>query len=159
MWPGPFGRDHQDVDVGARLDEVEMDVEAVREHQRRAVLHVGMEVVAVDLALQLVGGEHHHHLGPFRGLGDLHHRQLLLLGLGGGSRALAQRDGDVLDARVAQVQRVGMPLRAVADDRHLLALDEIEIGVAIVIDAHGSPLFSDCAKAARGGDGSVMRRF
>ena len=52
-------------------------------------------------------------------------------------RALAQRDRDVLDAAVAQVQRVGVALAAVADDGDLLALDQVQVGVAIVVDAHG----------------------
>ncbi len=39
-----------------------------------------------------------------------------------------------LDARVAEVQRVGVALRAVADDGDLLALDEGEVGVLVVED-------------------------
>ena len=66
--------------------------------------------------------------------------------------ALAQRDGDVLHAGIAQVQRVGMALAAVADDGHLLALDQIDVGVAIVIDAHHRPpcfrIVADAAGAA-----------
>ena len=58
-----------------------MHVEAVREHQRRAVLHVAVQVLAIDVGLQFVGREHHHHVGPFGGLGDLHHLELLALGL------------------------------------------------------------------------------
>ena len=74
---GALRRDHQHVEIGARLDQVEMHVEAVREHQRRAVLHVGGEVIAIDVGLQFVGREHHHHVGPFGGLGDLHDLELL----------------------------------------------------------------------------------
>src|SRR5690606_5824679 len=51
-------------------------------------------------------------------------------------RACAQRHSQLIRAGVLQVQRVGAALRAVADDGNLLALDEIEIGVAIVIDTH-----------------------
>jgi hypothetical protein len=125
VWPGTLRRHHADVDVGARLDQVEVHVEAVREHQRRAVLHVVAQVVAVDVGLQLVGGEHHDDVGPLGGLGHLHHLELLLLGLGDAGRALAQRDRHVLAAGVAQVQRVRVPLAAVADDGHLLALDQL----------------------------------
>ena len=78
---GALRRDHQHVEVGARLDQVEMDVEAVGEQQRRALLHVGVQMLAVDVGLQLVGREHHHDVGPFGGLGDLHHLELLALGL------------------------------------------------------------------------------
>ena len=134
---GALRRDHQDVEIGARLDEVEMDVEAVREHQRRALLHVGREFVAVDVRLQFVGGQHHHHVRPFRGVGDTHDLDSFGLGLLGGRRAGSQRDDDILDAAVAHVEEMRVTLAAIADDDDLLALDEIEIGVPVVIDAHG----------------------
>src|SRR5699024_4559281 len=69
--------------------------------------------------------------------GDGAHGQALLLGLRGGLRALAQADPD-LDAAVAQVQRVGVALRAEADDGDLLALDDGQVGVVVVEDlSHG----------------------
>src|SRR6202000_893633 len=52
-----------------------------------------------------------------------------------GRAALARADGD-LHAAVVQVLRMGMALRAVADDRHVLALDEGQIGVLVVVDLH-----------------------
>ena len=66
-----------------------MDVEAVREHQRGALFHVAVQVVAVDVGLQLVGGEHHDDVGPLGGLGHLHDLELLALGLGHALGALA----------------------------------------------------------------------
>ena len=80
-----------------------MHVEAVGEHQRRALFHVAVQMLAVDVALQFVGGQHHHDVGPFRGLGGFHHLEAGGLRLLGGGRALAQRDGDVLDAGILQV--------------------------------------------------------
>jgi hypothetical protein len=73
---GALGRDHHHVEVDTRLDQVEMDVEAVREHQRRALLHMVGEVLAIDVGLQLVGREHHHHVRPFGGGGDVHDLEL-----------------------------------------------------------------------------------
>ena len=134
---GALRRDHQHVEVGARIDQVEMHVEAVGEQQRRALLHVVVQMLAIDVALQFVRGQHHHHVGPLGGLGDFHHLEAGGLGLLRGGRALAQRDGDVLDAGILQVQRMGMALAAVADDDDLLALDQIDVGVAIVINPHG----------------------
>jgi len=96
-------RDHQHVEVGARLDQVEVHVEAVGEHQRRAVLHVLGQMVAVDVALQLVGREHHHYVGPFGGLGDVHDLELLGLGLLHAGGGLTQRNRDLFHAAVAQV--------------------------------------------------------
>jgi hypothetical protein len=57
----------------------------------------------------------------------LHHLQAGLFGLVPGGAALAQADGD-LDAGVVQVLRVGVALRAVADDGDLLALDQAQVG-------------------------------
>ena len=70
---GPLGRDHQDVEVLARLDQAEMHVEAVGEEQCRALFHVGGKIVLVDVGLQFVGRHHHHGVGPFGGLGGGHH--------------------------------------------------------------------------------------
>src|ERR1051325_8096657 len=42
--------------------------------------------------LQFVGREHHHHVGPFGGFRDFHHRQLLALRLLHAGGVLAQRD-------------------------------------------------------------------
>ena len=134
---GPFWGDHQDVKVLARLDQVEMHVEAVREHQGRALLHVGSELVAIDVGLQLVRRQHHHDVRPFRGFGDGEDLDALLFGLGGGGGALAERHGDLLHAGIPEVEGVGVALAAVADDDDLLALDQVDVGVAIVIDAHG----------------------
>ena len=41
-------RDHHDVEVGARHDLAVVDVEAVRERERRALLDVRLDVVLVD---------------------------------------------------------------------------------------------------------------
>jgi len=83
---------------GARLDQVEMHVEAVGEQQRGAVLQVGMQVIAVDVALQFVRREHHDHVGPFGGFRHLEHIERLALRLLDALRALAQRHRHFLDA-------------------------------------------------------------
>ncbi len=49
-----------------------------------------------------------------------------------------QRDLDLGHAAVAQILRVGVALAAIADDDHLLALDQVHVGIAVIIDAHGS---------------------
>ena len=104
--------------------------------KRGARLHVGGQLVAVDVALQFVGRQHHDDIGPFGGIRHGHDLQALALGLLGGGRAGAQRDDDVLDAGIAHVQHMGMALGAVADDGDLLALDEVEVGIPVVINAH-----------------------
>jgi hypothetical protein len=64
-----LGRDHDHVEVGARLDQAEMDVEAMGEGKGRALLHIGMQVVGVDRGLMLVGREDHDDVGPGGGFG------------------------------------------------------------------------------------------
>jgi hypothetical protein len=113
-----------------------MHVEAVREGDRRTVPDIGSNFVAIDVGLQLVRRRHHHQVSPFRHVGDRHDLEPVGLDLLGGRRAGLEADGDLLDTGLLQVERMRPALRSVADDGHLLALDEIEIGVAIVIDTH-----------------------
>ena len=82
---GTFGGDHQHVEIGARVEQVEMHVEAVGEYQRRTLLHVVMQMLAVDIALQFIGREHHHEIRPFGGFGDFHHLEAGGLSLLGGA--------------------------------------------------------------------------
>ena len=63
------------------------------------------------------------------------HPQALLLGLGAAARALGQADAHV-DARVAQRQRVRVPLAAVAEHGDLAALHDRQVGVVVVEDLH-----------------------
>src|SRR5579863_4232712 len=136
---GTLGRHHQHVEIGARFDQFEMDVEAMGEQQGRALLHVLFQFVLPDIGLEFVRRHHHHHIRPFGGVDDIHHleaRGLRLLGAG----ARTGRDHDILDAAVAHILRMGMTLGAEADDRDLLVLDQIEIGIPIIINPHFSIL-------------------
>jgi hypothetical protein len=100
-------------------------VEAVGEGSAAPSLHVGVRSRRVDVGLQLVGRQHHHHVGPLGGLGDvITLRPAASAFLAEASPA--QRDDDVLDAGIAQVQRMGVALAAIADDGDLLALDQVE---------------------------------
>ena len=135
---GALRRHHDDVDAGLGLDQAEMHVEAVGKGDRGAVAQVVVDVFAVGVGLQLVGHGDHDQVAPGRGLGDAHDLEALGLGLLGRGRAFAQRHDDVLRARIAQVQRMRVALAAIADDGHLLVLDQIDVAVTVVIDAHGS---------------------
>jgi hypothetical protein len=105
----------------------------VAEDESLALGEVRGDVVGVQVALALVGREDDDHVGPRRGLGTGENREAGLLGLRLRLRALLQADDD-LDARVAQVLRVRVALRAVADDSDLLALDQGKVGVFVVED-------------------------
>ena len=132
-----------------------MNVQPVREGDRGAFLHVVAQMVGPDMALQLVGRRHHDDVAPGRGLGHRHHLEAGFLGLGRAGRSLAQRDPDLLDAAVPQVGGMCMSLAAVTDDHDLLGLDQVHIGVTIVINAHGflscCPVVSDSVNSRIGG--------
>ena len=133
---GALGRDHDHVEIGARLDQAEMDVEPVGESERRALLEVGDEVVGIDRRLVLVGGDDHDDVGPLRRIGVRQHLEAGAFRLLRGGRAGAQRDGDVLDPAVAQVLGVGVALAAIAEDGDLLAGDQVDVAIGVVIDFH-----------------------
>ena len=70
-----------------------------------------------------------------------------------GGRVLAQCHAYFFDARIPQVERMGMALTAIADDRDFSALNEIDIGVGIVINAHNltfSPSLASLVAASIG---------
>ncbi len=118
------------------FDQAEMDVQAMRESQRGAGTQIALDVVLVDRGLMLVRREDHEHVGPLCRVcigEDLEAGAFRLLGRG---RAGAQRDRDLCNAAVAQILRVGVALAAIAEDGDLLALDEPDVGVAIVINTH-----------------------
>ncbi len=104
--------------AGISLDEVEVDFMA-GEHKRTPLIDLNPwgELPILQDFLDLEAG---------------------LLGLRPLGTALAQADGD-LAAGILQVLGVSMALRAVANDGDLLALDQGEVGVLVVIDFHGSP--------------------
>jgi hypothetical protein len=79
----------------------------------------------------LVGREDHDQVGLLRGLARGEDAQALGLGLVAALRPGLQPDPDV-DAGVAQGQRVGVALAALADHRDVLALDQAQVGVVVV---------------------------
>ena len=134
-----LGGDHDDVDVLGGLDVAVVDIEAVRERQGVAGLQVRGNLVCIGLCLQLIGNQDHDEVGLFGSLLGGHDLEARILGLLPGLGALTQADAHV-DAAVGKVQRMGMPLRAVADDCDLLALDQVGIAILIVVNryCHGT---------------------
>ena len=108
----------------------------MRKRQRRSLLDVRLDVFAVDLGDLLVGQQDHDHVGLLHGVRHFGDFQAGLLDLGPARAALAQADHD-LDARIVQVLRVRMALRAVADDGDGLALDQAQVAVFVVEHFHG----------------------
>ncbi len=135
-----FRRHHDDVDAFFRLDQAEVHVQAVRECDRGTRLDVVVDVFLVGLCLKFIGHGEHDDVAPCGRFGDTHNLQAFTFGFLGRGRAFAQGNNKVLGARVAQVQRVGVALGAVAQDGDFLVLDQVDVAIAIVIDAHfGAP--------------------
>ena len=130
---GALRRDHDDVDALGRRDALEANVEAVRERERLAVGEVLLHMFVVDLLLFGVGRQHHDDVGPLRRVGERLHVETGFFRLGDRRRAVAQSD-DHVDAGVLQVQRVGVTLAAVTDDRNFLAADDRDVGVLVVVN-------------------------
>src|SRR5690349_16225895 len=128
---GALGGDHEDVDAVGRGDVAEADVEAVAEDEGVARGQRRLDLLGVELPLVLVGGEDHDQVGLLGRLARGEHAQALGLRLVAALRAGLQPDPDV-DAGVAQGQRVGVALAAVADHRDVLALDQAQVGVVVV---------------------------
>ena len=115
------------------LDVAVVNVEAVSEGDGGTRLDVGLDVVGPDGALVLVGGQDHDHVGLGGSLGHGLDLEALLLGevdrLGGRTQA-----DDHVDTGIAQVQRVGVALGAVADDCDFLAFEDGKIAVVLIPD-------------------------
>ena len=131
--PRRLRRDQGHVDFLRRSDLAVADVEPVREHQGVPRLEIRGEVLLVEFGLHRVGRQDHDHLRP-RGRGRVaEHLEAVGFGLGGAAAAFTQADDDV-DAAVAQVQRVGVSLAAVADHRDGAAVEPGEVRVVVVIE-------------------------
>lgn len=130
-----LGSDHHHVEILTRGNLAVMDVEAVRERQGRALADVGLDLFPIHHRDVLVGHEHHHQVGALDRGGDVRHLEPGLLGLvpGGAAGTQAHRH---LHPGIVQVLRMRVPLRTVADDGDLLALDERQIGVFLVVNLH-----------------------
>ena len=141
---GSLGRGHAHVDAGGRHDGLEVNVEAVREHQQLARLQVRPDLFGIELGRGLVGDQDHHHVSPLWSLGHGGHFKAGLLRLGDGL-GVGRQAHLHLHAGILEVESMRMPLRAVADDGHLLGLDEGEIGIVIVISLRHVVLCSSFA--------------
>ena len=99
-------------------------------------LDVVMHVFLVGLRLQFIGHGEHDQIAPGRRFGNAHHLKAFAFGFLGRWRALAQGNHKIFGAAVAQVQRMGVALAAVAQDGHFLVLDQVDVAIAVIVNAH-----------------------
>ena len=67
---GTLRRHHQHVEARFRGDLIEVDVEAVSEHQGVAIRQIGGDLGGVEVGHVLIGHQHHHDVRP---AGDFRH--------------------------------------------------------------------------------------
>jgi hypothetical protein len=103
----------------------------VGEHQRFAFGEVRGDVGFVEIALDVIGYQDHHHVGGFGGFGGRQTVQAGGFGLGAALAVRGQAD-DYVEAGIAQVQRVRVALAAVADDGDFLAFEGVDVSVFFV---------------------------
>ena len=123
--------DHGYIHILRRDDLVEMDIEAVSEHQHISCLKVRLDVLLVKSSLQFIVDKDHDDiglLGCFRG--GIYLKALLLCPLPG-LGALIKTDDDMCSG-VLQVQRMRMALAAVADDSDRLSVEKGEITILFI---------------------------
>ena len=92
-----------------------------------------LDLLAIELRLLGVGRENHDDVGPLGSLRGRVHGEAFFFGFGARGAAFWKADADA-DAAVAQIERVRVALRAVADDGDFLGLDESEVRGVVVIE-------------------------
>ena len=127
--------DHDDIEVLARDHLTVVNVEAVGKSERRALLDVRLNLLAVGLRDVFIRDQHHDDVSTLHSILYRRDCEAGCLSLLPGGAVRAQTDHHI-DAGVMQVQRMGVSLGTVADDRDLLALDDGKVTVLVVINLH-----------------------
>ena len=131
--PRTFGRDHDHVHVLRRLDLSEVKRKAVADSQRLAGGKMRLEPLIEDCGVVLIGHEQHDEIGLLGDGGGVRFRCEALLESQLPVRGTFARIDNNLEAGIAQVQRLGMPLTAKADHADRLALQETQVRVVVVV--------------------------
>lgn len=126
---------HDDIEVLTRNHLAVVNVEAVGKSERRTLLDVRLNLLTVGLRDVFIRDQHHDDVSAFHGIFNGRDCETGSLSLLPGSAVRAQTDHHI-DAGVMQVQRMGVSLGTVADDRDLLALDDGKVTVLVVINLH-----------------------
>ena len=118
---GSLGSDHGYVYICRRLDQTEVNVEAVSKHQHIAGLEVGLDVLLVHSGLLLIVDQDHDDISHLSCLSSIVNCESLRLSLSLGLGSLVKTYDDVASG-LLEVERMRMALAAVADNSDCLAL-------------------------------------
>ena len=133
-----FRRHHENVQIGPRLDKLEMHGKSVGECQRRTLFQVVAQLGQVKIGLQFVGRKDHRYVRPGSCRRRGHHLEAGVFRLGHAGRSFAQPDHNFLYAGIVQIVRMCVTLTAIANNRDFLVLDKINVRIPVVINSHRS---------------------
>ena len=128
-----FGRDHRHIHGRRRNHLLEVNIEAVREHQRLAGAQAGSNRLLIHLFLSLIRNQDHDEVSQFRGILHAADREAGCLGPLCGRAAGITCDHDV-HAAIAQIKRMSMSLASIPYNCHPFSLQQRGISVLLVID-------------------------
>ena len=97
------------------------------------------DFLVVNLFLELIGQQHHDPVGLGGCIGNAEDLQSISLGFVRRAAAFVQAHHHINPA-VLEVQRVGMALGAITNDRHGLTAEQAQVSVGVVIQ-RGHPVF------------------
>ncbi len=120
-----------------------MHVQTMGKCDRCTLFQVVMHVFFVCVGLQFVGHGEHDQIAPCGGFGNAHNLEAFAFGFLGRGGAFAQGNDQIFRTGIAQVQRVGVALRAVTKDGYLFVFDQVDVAIAVVINAHVVVLSGD----------------
>ena len=126
-------RDHDNVQILCRTDELEVNVEAMCECKRIAFLHMRCDELVVDISGALIRYEHHDDVACFRSAFDIHDLEVRMCFCELGSlfpvaASFTKSDNDVY-AALCEVFRMCMSLRTEADNSYCLSVKNTEVAV------------------------------
>ena len=117
-----------------------MHVQAVCKCNGRAFTDIVVDIFFVSFGLQFIRHGEHDDIGPSGCFCNAHSFQAFAFRFCNRSRPFTQRNHEVFRTAVAQVQRMGMALAAIAENGDFFVFDQIYIAIAIIINAHSGVL-------------------
>ncbi len=124
---------HKYVHVLRRDNLLVVDVEPMGKSQRFTFSKVRRDVRLVHVSLALVRNKNHDNVSGFCSLRNRNHVEPRGFGFFCALAALVKAY-DYVEAAVAKVKGMCVPLAAVADNRDFLTLKKIDVAVGLVID-------------------------
>ena len=69
---GPFWRNHKHVNIVARLDQIEVNIQTMGKGNRRTGTNIFSDFIIVNIGLLFIRRQHHDNVAPFSRFGNIH---------------------------------------------------------------------------------------